>query len=172
MELASSPCARSPRPGAPEEIARLVATAEAEGPVAAVAVLLQLDAGLRLGEALGLRWGGVAWGVDEDDMSRHLRVSETRSRGGAPEPPKSSRERCLGLVQAARLEFFPTSARAGIVATDPGHHASHPSRYDASSPGCDGRGSAPVSASKSPRSPHAPRTDGGDAIENRSVSGG
>ena len=37
----------------------------AEGLPAYVYVLLQLDAGLRGGEALGLRWGDVSWGDDE-----------------------------------------------------------------------------------------------------------
>ena len=43
----------------PEEIARLVEAARADDVYFLVLVLLCLDAGLRLGEALGLRWGCV-----------------------------------------------------------------------------------------------------------------
>jgi integrase len=79
----------------PSELARLVREAEAEGLVASVVVLLQLDAGLRLGEAMALRWGKVIWGQDEDDRTRGLWIDENLPSGGTgePEEPKSGKPR-------------------------------------------------------------------------------
>ncbi len=71
-------------------------------------VLLMLDAGLRSGEALGLRWGHIAWGSDEERNSRKLWIKENRPRGGSPETPKSGRERSVGMsrrLRAALLEY-------------------------------------------------------------------
>ncbi len=101
---------------------RIVASALAEGTSAGVFVLLQLDAGLRVGEALGLRWGRIDWGDDEDDPSRHLIIDTTRSRGGAPEPPKSGRVRRLALsrrlrqaLQALYSELWEPSPEAFVL---------------------------------------------------------
>jgi len=70
--------------------------------VAHALVLLLLDAGLRVGEALGLRWGAIAWGAHENDRSRHLIIRESRPRGGPPEPTKSGRERRVALSRRLR----------------------------------------------------------------------
>src|SRR5262249_40865997 len=85
----------------PEEIARLVEAAREEGLAAHVHVLLLLDAGLRLGEALGLRWGAVAFGSHAADPRRHLAIGESRPRGMDAEAPKSGRARAVAL--SARL---------------------------------------------------------------------
>ena len=88
----------------PDELARLVKEAEAEGLVASVMVLLQLDAGLRLGEVLALRWGKIIWGQDEDDRVRGLWIDENLPSGGTgePEEPKSGRARKVGLSRRLR----------------------------------------------------------------------
>jgi integrase len=78
-------------------VQRFVDAARAEGLEAYVFVLLGLDAGLRRGEALGLRWGCVVWGTDEDDPGRALLIDKSRPRGGALEDPKSGRERRVAL---------------------------------------------------------------------------
>jgi integrase len=73
-----------------------------------VYVLLMLDAGLRSGEALGLRWGHIQWGTDDERNSRKLWIEESRPRGGTPEAPKSGRRRSVGMSQrlrAALLEY-------------------------------------------------------------------
>jgi integrase len=93
----------------PKAIGRLIAEARAEGLPSRVLVLLLLDAGLRLGEVLGLRWGAVAFGDWPDDTSRHLHIRETRPRGGDPEPPKSGRDRSVKLsarLRVALLELY------------------------------------------------------------------
>ena len=78
--------------------------AEAEGLVASVMVLLQLDAGLRLGEVLALRWGKINWGQDEDDRVRGLWIDENLPSGGTgePEEPKSGTPRKVGLSRRLR----------------------------------------------------------------------
>ena len=86
----------------PAEIEKLVTYARTEGLEAYVYTLLGLDAGLRRGEALGLRWGAIVWGRDDDDPARALLVSESRSRGGAPGPTKSGRSRCVALSTRLR----------------------------------------------------------------------
>jgi len=80
----------------------LLAAAEAESRVALVAVLLGLDAGLRKGEAWGLRWQDVGWATDEGDPGRCLRIEQSRSRGGDPGPPKSGRTRTVALSRRLR----------------------------------------------------------------------
>ena len=81
----------------PGELARLVEAARVEGRVPYVLVLLLLDAGLRVGEALALRWGRVTWGADSGDPRRALLVEESRSKGGEPTAPKSGRRRRVAL---------------------------------------------------------------------------
>ncbi len=87
----------------PGDLHRLVAAARDEGPVAHVFVLLLLDAGMRVGEALGLTWGSIAWGGDRDDRSRALVVERSRSRGGPVGLPKSGRARRVALSMRLRL---------------------------------------------------------------------
>ena len=93
----------------PQELQRFTEAARAEGLEAYVFVLLGLDAGLRRGEALGLRWGCIAWGRDEDDTSRALVIDRSRPRGGAVEEPKSGRGRRVALsfrLRGALLSLY------------------------------------------------------------------
>jgi integrase len=68
-----------------------------EGPEAFVYVLLGLDAGLRQGEALGLRWGAIGWADGDADPARHLLVDASRPRGGELGPTKSGRAREVAM---------------------------------------------------------------------------
>ena len=86
----------------PADCERLVEAASAEGLEAYALVLLMLDAGLRLGEALAVRWGKIHWGWDEDDPRRHLLIDASRSRGGQLGPPKSGRAREVALSRRLR----------------------------------------------------------------------
>lgn len=82
----------------PGELGRLVGAAREEGLPACALVLLQLDAGLRLGEALGLRWGAVLWGEDQDDPRRALLIDQSLpSHGGGLQDTKSGRARRVDL---------------------------------------------------------------------------
>ena len=67
-----------------------------------VADMLMLDAGLRLGEVTGLRWGDVAWGSGPDDPARCLVVQRSVSRGEAEGPTKSGRSRRIQLSRRLR----------------------------------------------------------------------
>ncbi len=91
-----------------EEIEALVREACAEGLVAHVLVLLCLDAGLRLGETLGLAWGAIEWG-DDRDRTRALRIEKNRPRGGTLTSPKRGRARRVALSRRLRwalLELY------------------------------------------------------------------
>jgi len=93
----------------PEELGALLAAARAEGLPPQVLVTLLLDAGLRLGESLALRWGSIAFGTDEADTGRHLHITESRPRGGEAEAPKSGRARKVALsnrLRAVLLELY------------------------------------------------------------------
>ena len=93
----------------PEELEALVESAREEGSVSYVLVLLCLDAGLRLGEALGLRWGAIRFGGDADDMRRCLLIDQANPRGSGLAPPKSGRARTVDLSRRLRdalAEFY------------------------------------------------------------------
>jgi len=117
------------RPLSVEAMDRVVAAARAEGPEDLVVTLLCLDAGLRLGEAIGLTWGGVVPGADEMDATRHLYLDEqsNRPRGRQAGPPKSGRTRTVALsrrLRAALLElerraFRPSPSRRVLDGVDP-----------------------------------------------------
>lgn len=77
----------------PGDLAKLVAAARDESLTACVRVLLCLEARLRDGEALGLRWGDIALGECEGDPRRVLLIEEARSRRGKEGPTKSGRGR-------------------------------------------------------------------------------
>ena len=62
-----------------------------------IADLLQLDAGLRLGEVAGLRRRHVRWGDGPGDTTRSLLIEESRSRGRHDGPTKSGRRRRVAL---------------------------------------------------------------------------
>ena len=86
----------------PKELRAFVEASRAEGLEAYAFVLLGLDAGLRRGETLGLRWGRIVWGEDDDDTDRTLLVTEARPRGGAFGPTKSGRGRRVALSTRLR----------------------------------------------------------------------
>ncbi len=86
----------------PENIDTLLSEAKAEGESAYLLVLLLLDAGLRLGEALGLRWAAVIWGNTHDDLRRALLIDESRPKGLSPGPTKSGRARKVALSRRLR----------------------------------------------------------------------
>jgi hypothetical protein len=99
----------------PWECETLLGATLPEGPEAFVYVLLGLDAGLRQGEALGLRWGAIGWGDDESDQRRHLLVDASRPRGGDLGPTKSGRAREVALsCRLHRALTAPCTASAGI----------------------------------------------------------
>jgi integrase len=87
-------------------LGRLVEESARESSEALVYVLLGVDAGLRRGEALGLRWGAIVWGLEDDDPMRHLRIVESRARDGAPGPPKSGRARSVALSKRLRAALL------------------------------------------------------------------
>jgi integrase len=88
--------------------------ARRERQIGHVADLLQLDAGLRLGEAAGIRWRDVVWGDGQDDEARALTIREAIARGKHEGPPKSGRERTVALSRRLRSllrEFYIASGR-------------------------------------------------------------
>jgi len=101
---AESEAGREVRPiEQPAEIEALLTSAHEEGLLAWALVITLLDAGLRLGEALGLRWGRIAWGRDGDDLVRALIIDGNRPRGWTLTNPKSGRARRVALSR--RLRF-------------------------------------------------------------------
>ena len=65
-------------------------------------VLLLLDAGLRVGEAVGLTWGGIVWGTDDADPTRVVIIDRSRPRGGPVSTTKSGRARRVALSRRLR----------------------------------------------------------------------
>jgi integrase len=84
----------------------LLAAALPEGPEAFVYVLLGLDAGLRQGEALGLRWGAIGWADDSEDVTRRLLVDASRPRGGDLGPTKSGRAREVAMSRRLHRALY------------------------------------------------------------------
>jgi integrase len=100
----------------PTALGRLLEAARERSLRSYVAVLLMLDAGLRLGEATGLTWGQVVWGRDADDRSRALIIDRNCPRGGPEEATKSGRERRVPLsrrLRAALRELHLAMGRPG-----------------------------------------------------------
>jgi integrase len=81
----------------PHDLHELVAAAVYEGPQTLAFVLLMLDAGLRQGEAMALRWEDVGWGKGTDDRRRKLSISRSLSRGVVEKEPKGKRSREVPL---------------------------------------------------------------------------
>jgi len=77
----------------PEQLGRLMATAETQGPESEAMVLLAAECGLRLGELAALQWGDIDFGKDEDDTDRVVVVRRTASRRSRLEPTKAGRQR-------------------------------------------------------------------------------
>jgi integrase len=67
-----------------------------------IADMLQLDAGLRMGEVTALRWRHVDFASGPDDRRRHLRIEGSVSRGRHEGPPKSGRARTVKLSRRLR----------------------------------------------------------------------
>jgi integrase len=92
-----------------------------------LAVLLMLDAGLRVGEVAGLTWGQIRWGADEEDPARALHIDRSRPRGGEEGPPKSGRARTVALsrrlrtalAELHRLQFRPGPEKLALPGFDP-----------------------------------------------------
>ena len=68
----------------------------------AMVALVLLDAGVRVGEALGLTWGAVAWGESKHDPRRALIIDRSRPRGGEEGFTKSGRSRRVSLSRRLR----------------------------------------------------------------------
>jgi integrase len=96
----------------PAALDKLLEAARAEGVEVAAFLTAQLDAGLRRGEGLALRWRCIAWGADEDDPRRHLVIEASRSRTTNEDGrTKSGRDRRVGLsrrLRAALGELYMT----------------------------------------------------------------
>ena len=88
------------------EITRLLRAASEERPIPRLLVLLCLDAGLRRGEAIALRWRSVIWGDSEDDTRRALVICESRPRGGRPGLTKTGRQRRVDLSRRLRRTLW------------------------------------------------------------------
>lgn len=100
------------------ELGALLEASRSEGLRALVFVLLGLDAGFRVGEIVGVRWGDVALGTDADDTSRHLMLQDGSNlpRGGKAAAPKSGRARRVAMsrrLRAALLELQLEAFRPG-----------------------------------------------------------
>ncbi len=86
----------------PAELQAFLEASEAAAGDGHLADLLQLDAGLRLGEVCGLRWCDVWLGKDTDDTTRSITVEETRARGRHTGKPKSGRARKVAMSRRLR----------------------------------------------------------------------
>ena len=81
-----------------------------------VADVLQLDAGLRVGEVAGLRWRDVTWGDGPDDTRRLLVIRESIARGKHEGPTKSGHSRKVALSKRLRgllREFWVAQGQPG-----------------------------------------------------------
>jgi integrase len=95
-----------------DEYAQLVEAAEAMGHMAAAAVLLAGEAGLRVGEVTGLRW------CDVDFVGGSITVAQ-KIRRGEVGPPKGRRRRSIPMTAtlSAALRALGTT-RSGFVIAD------------------------------------------------------
>jgi integrase len=113
-----------------QEIAAFVAESEGVGGWWHTLNLLLLDAGLRVGEAGGIRWCDVWWGRDDDDTTRHLYIRSTRPRGNRATSPKSGKPRKVALSKRLRAYLRDLWVEAGqptgeipfIPTFDPSNH--------------------------------------------------
>jgi len=91
-----------------------------------VADLLMLDAGLRVGEANGLRWRHVHLGESPNDLKRRLVIEESVARGRYKGAPKSGRSREVPLSRRLRRVLRAWWIAEGQPATEarvlPGFH--------------------------------------------------
>lgn len=74
-----------------------------DGEALTVALLCH-DMGLRIGEALGLQWGDITWGADENDAGRRVRIERSR-RGRDVGNTKSGRSRSVSMSRRVRAHL-------------------------------------------------------------------
>jgi integrase len=94
---------------------RFLSELEAERPAAQLFGLLLFYTGMRLGEALALRWENVRPGRDADDVTRHVYVRGSLSRGRHDEGTKTAVDRRVAIprpLRAALLDAHPK--RTGV----------------------------------------------------------
>jgi len=102
----------------PAELERLVDAASDQDERSHLLVLLMLDAGLRLGEAIAVTWGQVVWGADANDTGRALIIDRSRPRGGATEGTKSGRSRRVPLSRRLRSALLKRYLKGGRPAAE------------------------------------------------------
>jgi integrase len=102
----------------PAELEKLLSAAQKEGETAYALVLLMLDAGLRLGEAVAITWEQIVWGESSDDPARAIIVNRNRPRGGEAEGTKSGRERRVALSRRLRRTLSSLYLRRGRPAAE------------------------------------------------------
>ena len=100
-----------------DELARLLPAVDTGNPDLLLTVLLCYEAGLRLGEALGLQWGDVWWGRDDMDTSRHVHIRRSRSNGKVGHT-KSGRSRKVGMSRRLRSHLQARYLEMGRPAED------------------------------------------------------
>ena len=115
-----------------------------------IADLLMLDAGLRVGEAAGLRWSHVHRGETPNDLTRRLVIEESRARGKYRGAPKSGRTREVPLSRRLRLALRAWWIAQGQPGPDervlPGFHPTNYQRHFAhvlEAANLEGRGYTP-----------------------------
>ncbi len=116
----------------PEKIDALVAASEKRGGAAHVATMLQLEAGLRLGEATALEWSSIDWGDDGKPDTRRLHIVASRSRGKHLGRPKSGRPRRVQLslrLRRALREHWLRCGRPEHGPVAPVDHANFRNRH-------------------------------------------
>jgi integrase len=102
----------------PEAVDAFVAAALVAGGHEATLDLLMLDAGLRIGEALGLRWEDVEWDRKVEEAGQlverpALHICQSLSRGKHLGTTKSGRERRVALSRRLRARLREDWMRAG-----------------------------------------------------------
>ena len=86
----------------PADLKALVEATASERLIAQSFIVLMLDSGMRMGEALGVQWHDIKWGRDENDTSRQILIRRSRARGGPIGRTKSGRERTVHLSRRLR----------------------------------------------------------------------
>lgn len=112
------------KPLEPAEVVAFFAKSAEAGGTDHLCDVLLLDAGLRVGEAHGLRWSDVWWGRAAEDTTRSLVLRETVARGRHVGTTKSGRERRVALSRRLRAllreEWLRVARPEGDVRVLPG----------------------------------------------------
>lgn len=77
-----------------------------------IAGFLMLDAGLRIGEALALRWSSIELGADENDTARRLIVERSMDAHGVVSSPKNGTRRMVPMSRRLRALLVARRAQA------------------------------------------------------------